>query len=197
MFTTGEIIILTLSRLINLDVFKFVNNRFEDSPNSQGDTGRLNTYYYLTPLPKKSLRAEISGNTKSNNYVGSLVTFTFKNRNIFRAAEHLDLHANVGTEVQYSGNQSGYNTYQLGGGITFAIPKFVVPFFRFNTTNAFVPNTKIDLSYDLLNRSKLYTLNSFTAQLGYSWKPNIKIEHELNPFVINYVKALNVTQNIY
>ena len=34
---------LTLSRLINLDVFKFVKNRFEDSPNSQGDTGRLNT----------------------------------------------------------------------------------------------------------------------------------------------------------
>ena len=50
---------LTLSRLINLDVFKFVKNRFELSPNSQGDTGRLNTYYYLTPLRRKSLRAEI------------------------------------------------------------------------------------------------------------------------------------------
>jgi outer membrane protein insertion porin family len=185
---------LTLSRLINLDVFKFVKNRFEDSPNSEGDTGRLNTYYYLTPLPKKSIRAEISGNTKSNNYVGSLITLTFKNRNIFRGAEHLDLHADVGSEVQYSGYQSGYNTYKLGGGVTFAIPKFVVPFFRFNTTNAFVPNTKIDLSYDLLNRVKLYTLNSFNAQLGYSWKPNIKIQQELNPFSINYVRALNITR---
>jgi outer membrane protein insertion porin family len=185
---------LTLSRLISLDVFKFVNNRFEYSKNSEGDTGRLNTYYYLTPLPKKSLRAEISGNTKTNNYVGSLVTFTFKNRNIFKGAEHLDLHADVGSEVQYSGYQSGYNTYELGGGVTLAIPKFVVPFFKFNTTNAFVPNTKIDLSYDLLNRVKLYTLNSFTAQLGYSWKPNIKVQQDFNPFSINYVKALNVTQ---
>jgi len=38
---------LTLSRLINLDVFKFVKNRFELSPNGEADTGRLNTYYYL------------------------------------------------------------------------------------------------------------------------------------------------------
>ncbi|MDQ6844869.1 MAG: BamA/TamA family outer membrane protein [Bacteroidota bacterium] len=185
---------LTLARLINLDVFKFVNNRFENSPNSEGDTGRLNTYYYLTALPKKSLRAEISGNTKSNNYVGSLITFTFRNRNIFRAAEHLDVHANVGSEVQYSGSKSGYNTYTLGGGLTFRIPKFVVPFFKFNTTNAFVPSTKIELSYDLLNRVKLYTLNSFTALLGYTWKPNIRVQQDFNPFVINYVKALNVTQ---
>jgi outer membrane protein assembly factor BamA len=185
---------LTLSRLINLGVFKFVKNRFEVSPNTEGDTGRLNAYYYLTPLAKKSLRAEISGNTKSNNYVGSLVTLSFKNRNTFKGAEELDIHANVGSEVQYSGNHSGYNTYTLGGGVTFAIPKFVVPFFHFNTTNAFVPKTKIDLSYDLLNRRKLYTLSSIKGELGYDWKPNIKVEQEFNLFSINYVNALNVTQ---
>ena len=185
---------LTLSRLINLNVFKFVKNRFEDSPNSHGDTGRLNAYYYLTPLPKKSLTAEVSGNTKSNNYVGSLVTFTFKNRNIFRDAEHLDMHIHAGSEVQYSGTQTGYNTYTLGGGISFSIPKFAVPFFKFNTTNAFVPNTKFAIDYDVLNRVKLYTLNSFTALMGYTWKPNLNVQHELNPFVINYVKALHITQ---
>jgi len=185
---------LTLSRLINLGVFKFVKNRFEVSPNSEGDTGRLNTYYYLTPLPKKSLQAEISGNTKSNNYVGSLITLSFHNRNTFRGAEQLDLRANVGSEVQYSGYQTGFNTYRLGGGILFSIPRFVVPFFHFNTTNAFVPKTKIDLSYDLLNRRKLYTLNSFKAELGYLWKPNIKVQQELNPFSINLVRALNITK---
>jgi outer membrane protein insertion porin family len=185
---------LTLSRLINLGVFKFVKNRFEKSINNQSDTGRLNTYYYLTPLPKKSLRVELTGNTKSNNYVGSLITLSFLNRNTFHGAEQLNVHANVGSEVQYSGYQSGYNTYRLGGGVTFLIPKFVVPFFHFNTTNAFVPKTKIDLSYDLLNRRKLYTLNSLRGDLGYTWKPNIKVTQEFNPFSINYVKALNVTK---
>ena len=185
---------LTLSRLINLGAFKFVKNRFENSNNSEGDTGRLNTYYYLTPLPKKSIRGELSGNTTSNNYVGSLVTLSFSNRNTFRGAELLDLHANVGSEVQYNADLKGFNTYTLGGGVTFTIPRFIVPFFKLNTTNAFVPKTKIDLSYDLLNRRKLYTLNSFNAQLGYEWKPSIKVTEQLNPFAINYVKALNVTQ---
>ncbi|HUZ60976.1 MAG TPA: BamA/TamA family outer membrane protein [Hanamia sp.] len=185
---------LTLSRLINLGVFKFVKNRFENTQNSEDDTGRLDTYYYLTPFPKKSIQAEISGNTTSDNYLGSLVTLTFNNRNTFRGAELLTFNANVGSEVQYVADQSGFNTYTLGGGVSFAIPKFVVPFFKLNTTNAFVPKTKIDLSYDLLNRRKLYTLNSFNAQLGYEWKPNIKVTEQLNPFAINYVKALKVTQ---
>lgn len=185
---------ITLSRLINLGVFKFVKNRFENSVNSEGDTGRLNTFYYLTPLPKKSIRGEISGNSTSNNFVGSSVTLTFSNRNTFRGAELLTVHANAGSEVQYSSDQKGFNTYTLGGGVSFTIPRFVVPFFKLNTTNAFVPKTKIDLSYDLLNRRKLYTLNSFNAQLGYEWKPNIRVTQQLNPFAINYVKALNVTQ---
>ncbi len=185
---------LTLSRLINLGVFKFVKNRFENSSDNKGDTGRLNAYYYLTPLAKKSIRGEISGNTTSNNYIGSMVTLTFSNRNTFRGAEQLDLHANVGSEVQYNADQSGFNTYTLGGGVTFTVPKFVIPFFTLNTTNAFVPKTKIEVSYDLLNRRKLFTLNSFNAQLGYEWKPNIRVTQQLNPFAINYVQALQVTQ---
>ncbi len=184
---------LSLSRLINLDVFKFVKNRFEVSENKEADTGRLNAFYYLTPLPKKSIKAEIGGNTKSNNYVGSLLKLTFRNRNTFRAAEHLDIYANVGSEVQYGGLQKGYNTFRLGGGVKFTIPRFVVPFFQFNTSNAFVPRTSIDLSYDILNRRKLYTLNSFKAELGYSWKPNLQVEQQFNPISLNYVRAINVT----
>ncbi len=185
---------LTLSRLINLDVFKFVKNRFELSSDSQADTGRLNTYYYFTPLRRKSLRAEISGNTRSDNNTGSNITFSWLNRNFLKGAEHLTIHANVGTEIQYSAAIKGNsNTYRAGGGITFTTPKFVVPFFRFNTTSAYVPRSKIELDYDLLNRSKLYTLNSFKGELGYIWKPSQIIEHEFNLFSINYVVPLNVT----
>jgi outer membrane protein insertion porin family len=185
---------LTLSRLINLNVFKFVKNRFEVTPSNNADTGKLNTFYYLTPQEKKSLRAELSGNTKSNNYVGSQITLSFKNRNTFKGAEELDLHTSVGTEVQYSGNKNGYNTYDVGGGVTLTIPKFVVPFFHFNTTNAFVPKTKIDLSYDLLNRRKLYTLSSLKGELGYEWKPSFDVHQTFNLFSVNYVHAVNVTR---
>ncbi|MGN6401337.1 MAG: BamA/TamA family outer membrane protein [Flavisolibacter sp.] len=185
---------LTLSRLINLNVFKFVKNRFDVTPTPGADTGRLNAYYYLTPQEKKSLRAELSGNTKSNDYVGSQLTMSFKNRNTFKGAEELEIHGNLGTEVQYGGAKSGYNTYTFGAGASLTFPKFVVPFFHFNTTNAFVPKTRISLNYDLLNRRKLYTLSSVKGELGYEWKPSYDISEQFNLFSINYVHSVNVTR---
>ena len=185
---------LTLSRLINLNVFKFVKNRFDVTPSPGADTGRLNAYYYLTPQEKKSLRAELSGNTKSNDYVGSQLTLSFKNRNTFKGAEELEVHGNLGTEVQYGGAKSGYNTYTFGTGASLTFPKFVVPFFHFNTTNAFVPKTRISLDYDLLNRRKLYTLSSVKGELGYEWKPSYDVSEKFNLFSVNYVHSVNVTK---
>lgn len=182
---------LALNRLINLGVYKFVKNRFEIAGDSMN---KLNTYYYLTPLPKKTLRGEVSGNTKSNNNVGSLVSFSFRNKNLLKGAEVLAMNAYVGSEVQYSGTKQGFNTYKLGGEISLTVPKFVIPWFVFNTKGAYVPKSYIRLGYDLLNRRKLYTLNSFRGDLGYTWKPTERKEYKYNPISVNYVQPVNVTQ---
>ena len=182
---------LTLNRLITLGLFKFVKNRFEMAP--QQDTPRLNTYYYLTPMPKKSLRVELNGSTKSNNLTGSQVSVSWRNRNTFKGGELLSITALGGFEVQYSGQYKGFNTYRTGLEANLAIPRFVVPFFNFNTRGGFVPKTNIMVAYDLLNKQKLYTLNSFRASYGYTWKENVQKEHQLNPVSINYVQPVNVT----
>ena len=181
---------LALNRLINLRVYKFVKNRFEVDPY----TDELNTFYYLTPLPKKTLRAEASGNTKSNNNAGSVISFSWRNKNFLRGAELFAVNAYVGSEVQFSGRQRGFNTNKLGGEISITVPKFIIPFFIFNTKGAYVPKSYARIGYDLLNRTKLYTLNSFRADLGYTWKPSVRKEYQYNPISINYVQPLNVTQ---
>jgi outer membrane protein insertion porin family len=181
---------LSLNRLVSLGVFKFVKNRFEvaKSPFAQ-----LNTYYYLTPFPKKSLRAELNGTTKSNNLVGSNLSISWRNRNTFRAGELLTITASGGAEVQYSSTLRGYNVYRIGleGGLSF--PRFLVPFVRIDTRGGFVPKTNMMLGYDMLNKQKLYTLNSFRATYGYSWKESLYKEHTFNPISINYVQPLVVT----
>ena len=182
---------LTLNRLITLGLFKFVKNRFEVAP--QQDTPKLNTYYYLTPMPKKSLRVELNGSTKSNNLTGSQISVGWRNRNTFKGGELLSITALGGFEVQYSGQYKGFNTYRGGLEANLAIPRFVVPFFNFNTRGGFVPKTNILLAYDLLTKQKLYSLNSFRASYGYAWKENVKKEHQLNPISINYVQPVNVT----
>ncbi|RYY65974.1 MAG: hypothetical protein EOO12_05555, partial [Chitinophagaceae bacterium] len=180
----------TLARLINLNEFRYVKNRFEPV----GDSAKLDAYYYLTPQPKKNLRAEIGLTTKSNNLNGSQINVTWRNRNTFRQAEQLVVSGYIGTETQFGGTFQGYNTYRAGAEATFSIPRFVVPFFKVNTTSAFVPRTNIQLGYDVLQRMKLYTVNSFRGQLGYSWKPKPQVSIEANPVSINYVQPINVTQ---
>ncbi|MCW3073035.1 MAG: surface antigen [Flaviaesturariibacter sp.] len=181
---------ITLSRLINLNEFKYVKNRFEPVT----DSAKLDAYYYLTPLPKKSLRAEINLTTKSNNLNGTQLNLSWRNRNTFRGAEQLSVSAYVGTEVQFGGGFKGYNTYRAGAEMNFAIPRFVVPFFNIKTEHSYVPRTNIQLGYDVLNRMKLYTVNSFRGALGYSWKPSAKKQFEFYPVSINYVQPINVTK---
>jgi outer membrane protein insertion porin family len=180
----------SISRLISMNIFKFVKNRFEVVPNT--DSAQLNTFYYLTRLPKKSLRAELNANTKSNNVTGSNITISWRNRNALRGGEQFLVKALIGSEIQYSGQFSGYNTFRYGLEPSFSFPRFLIPFFNFNTKGGFLPQTTIKLGYDVLQRQKLYTMNSFRASYGYTWKESIKKEHELNPISINYIQPINV-----
>ena len=183
---------LSLNRLTTIGSFKFVKNRFERDEIASRPT--LDAFYYLTPLPRKSLRGEVLATTKSNNLTGSEVSVGWRNRNTFRGAEQLSVRAYGGFEVQVSGTQSGYNTFRLGTEATLSIPRFVIPFFDFNTSNEFVPRTKFTLGYELFNKQKLYSLSSFRALAGYNWKENARKEHEVNLLSVNYVQPANVTQ---
>ncbi|MGZ8544906.1 MAG: translocation and assembly module lipoprotein TamL, partial [Flavisolibacter sp.] len=182
----------TLSRLINLNLFKFVKNRFEVAPAT--DTAQLDVYYYLTPLPKQSLRAEFSVVTRSNNLNGSQINLNWSNRNLFRNGSQINVNAYVGSDVQFSGALKGYNTYRLGGEIVYAIPRFLLPFKKLSTSGPYAPRTNLRLGYDILNRKKLYTINSYRFEYGYEWKENIQKQHELYPVSITYARPLNVTQ---
>ncbi|MEJ7766788.1 MAG: hypothetical protein WKF89_03180, partial [Chitinophagaceae bacterium] len=182
---------LSLNRLINLGLFKFVKNRFEQV---SSDSSQLNTYYYLTPLAKQSLRLELGGSTKSNNLTGSQLSLSWRNRNLFKGGELLTINATGGFEVQVSGAFKGYNTYRAGLEANLTYPRFLVPFFKIDTRGGFVPKTNILLAYDALNKNKLYTLNSFRGSFGYAWKENPRKEHQFNPISINYVQPWKVTQ---
>jgi len=181
----------SISRLISMNIFKFVKNRFEVVPNT--DSALLNTFYYLTRLPKKSLRLELNANTKSNNLTGSNITLGWKNRNALRGGELFNIKASAGFEIQYSGQFKGYNTFRYGIEPSLSFPRFLVPFINLNTKGGFLPRTTIKFGYDILQRQKLYTMNSFRTSFGYNWKESVEKEHELNPIVINYVQPFNVT----
>ena len=180
---------LSLNRLVNLGTFKFVKNQFRVS-----DTigNYLDVYYYLTPLPKKSLRLELLAKTNSANYTGTELSLNWSNRNTFRGAELLTISAFGGVEVQVSGQNNGFNVYRFGTEANLVWPRLVAPF-KLNSPSGFVPKTKATLGYEFQNRTKLYSLQTFKGSFGYLWKENERKEHLFNITEITYASPQNVT----
>ena len=181
---------LSLNRLINLGEFRFVKNRFYDI---EGDSNGMEVMYFLTPLPKKSINAQITLKQNDADFTGSDFSVGWLNRNTFRGAEMLRINAYVGADIQRGGDSlNNRNYYKFGAEANLSIPKFILPF-QIQSTSAFVPRTIFTLGYDYLKRSKSYVLNSFRGSAGYVWKENVRKEHDLRPITINYVHPSNVT----
>ncbi len=180
---------LSLNRLVNLGVFKFVKSEFK-----RADTisNKLDAYYYLTPLPRKSVRFEVLAKTNSANYNGTELNINWSNRNTFRAAELLNVSVFGGLEVQMAGQNQGFNVYRVGTETSLTWPRFITPI-RIADSSAFVPRTRALVNYEYQNRARLYSLNSFRGQFSYLWKNDIKTEHQLNPFDLTYVNSTNVS----
>lgn len=181
---------LALNRMVSLGPFKFVKNKFVET----GDSSRLDVYYFLTPLPKKSIRAQITGKKTDADFTGTEFNLNWRNRNMFRGAELVTASVYFGSDFQAGGNDflNNRNYFKIGSELTLSVPRFITPF-KITSTGAFVPRTKFTLGYDYLRRQNSYLLNSFRSLAGYAWKENIRKEHELNLIDINYVHPALVT----
>lgn len=177
----------SLNRMVNIGTFKFVKADF--IPVDSFKNNQLNVDFYLTPLKKNSLSFQVTGTSKSNNFVGSEVKITQTTRNVFRGAEQLEVSASGGFETQVKGGQTKQgNSFSLTGQAKLTFPRFLIPFVKFNSTNSFIPRTNIMASYQILSRID-YSLNAIKGEFGYNWKESIFKEHTFNPISINYVKA--------
>lgn len=176
---------LTLSRFINVGAFKFVRNRFE--PDQQGDSAVLDAHYYLTPYPEKSIRVEPDFTSRSNNFNGTQVTLSWRNRNALKRAELLTINANAGIEFQVGAGDQGVTNYRFGLDGVLSFPRLVSPLrFKYDQRQA-LPKTNVTLGYQTIIRGGLYRINSFQTTFGYAWRQNQQIEHVFQPLSANYV----------
>ncbi len=181
----------TLSRLMNLGTYKFVNIRFEDVDTA--GIGLLNSFIYLTPLKKKSIRLELQGVSKSNNFVGPAFEARFLNRNFLGGAELFSVNLTTGFETQINQPESNLNSYNIGIETELRVPKFITPFNITNVSSRFMPRTRIRLGAERLSRVQYYNLNSFKFSWGYNWRESETKEHELVPFSVNFVNLFSTT----
>ncbi|HET6244430.1 MAG: BamA/TamA family outer membrane protein [Bacteroidetes bacterium] len=182
---------VTISHLMGLGTFQFVNVRFIDL-NAQGDTGKLNAVINLTPIQKRAIRLELSAISKSNNFAGPGASLNYRNRNLLRGAELFIVNLSGNYETLISGRQRGLNSYELGINTELQVPRFIAPFnFNKDRPMNFIPRTRMLLGYQMLNRVQFFWLNSFNTSFGYIWNESKVKRHELNPISLSYVRLGN------
>lgn len=177
----------SLNRMVNVGAFQDV--RAEFLPVDSFKNNELDLNIYLTPLKKNSLTFGVTGTSKSNNFVGSEVRVTQTTRNLFRGAEQLDLSVAGGFETQTRGTSLGKNSVSLTTEAKLTFPRFIIPFYKPNSTTAFIPKTIASVSYQMLNRGGDYTLNAFKGEFGYNFKENQYKEHNFNPISVSYIST--------
>ncbi len=174
----------TLNRFINMGVFKFVKNRY------QGDRDTINprfldVYYYLTPLPRKTIQAELGTFSKSNSFTGAQTSVTWRNRNVFHGAEQLSVRASASYESSSNDSLKNNNNFSLGLKTSLTFPRFITPF-HIKESNFFPPKTTFTLGYQWFRRQALYTKNFFRVQYSLTWKEKINKEHTFSPLAVTY-----------
>jgi outer membrane protein insertion porin family len=175
---------MTLNRLMGIGAFKFVNVRFRDADSLH--PGYLDAFINLTPLPRKSIRAEIELMSKSNNFAGPSLNLSYHNRNALNGAELLIVNAHGSFETQFYGTYKGLFSFEFGPQIDLYVPRFITPFNIKNRSGFYIPKTRFTAGYDFVRRVQYFDLNSFKFIFGYKWKESSAKEHELNPVNISY-----------
>jgi outer membrane protein insertion porin family len=178
---------LSTNRLSSIGNYKFVNLRYDEL--DTGDSiGSLEANFFLSPLTRRAIRAELLGVSKSNNFAGPAFNITYRNRNIFHGGETFNLSTRVGYEFQVGDrDRSNLKSFEYGikGELIFPRVIFFIPIRE--KLSYSVPKTKMSLGLEYLNRGGLYRLNTFSANYGYFWNANQWVYHEFNPISINIV----------
>lgn len=184
---------LSSSRLSSIGNYRFVNLRYEELK-ATDSLGHLRANIYLSPMTKRTVRAELQAISKSNNFAGPALNLIYRNRNLFQGGETLNLTAKFAYEFQLGrGEIKGMNSLELGLGADLIYPRviFFVPVKeRFSYS---VPKTKISLGTEFLDRQGLFRLNTISGNYGYFWNASRFVYHEINPISINLVNPSRIT----
>ncbi|MCF8347067.1 MAG: BamA/TamA family outer membrane protein, partial [Bacteroidales bacterium] len=178
----------TLNRLMSMGTFKFVQVQFSESDSA---AGLLDVEILLTTMTKRSFRAEMDLVSKSNNFAGPRVNISLQNRNVFGGAEQLNLTMAGSFESQLGGKEQNLFSYAVNPQVELLFPRFVAPFKVERPNIAYIPRTRLSLSYNFLKRVNYFNMNTFQFLYGYRWKEQLMIDHELNPVSISYTALGN------
>ncbi|MCW3787815.1 BamA/TamA family outer membrane protein [Plebeiibacterium sediminum] len=178
---------LTLQKLTNLNVFKFVNIKI-DKDTSSVNQKLLNVSIFLNSALPKSLSAEVEAVSKSNDYVGPGLTLSYLERNLYQSASSLQFNVSSNYETQFNQSKRNINSFEVGTDVEVTIPKLLIPFVNSDRLGSkkFRPETSITAGYSYSGMTDIFNLHSLDLSFGYNWQETKTKTHELDLVSLNY-----------
>lgn len=183
--------LLTLGRLSNYGVYKFVSVEFEpkDTPSQF-----LDAILRLTPAKRQSLGLDGQVNYNTEGFFGVSGGVNYRNRNLTKNADLLAIDLTTGFQFQVATKQpAAIITTQVGATITYSVNRILFPLIN-NSVRFKRPKTKFKINYnfeqrfdftDSNQRAFLYDLHNFGFSIGYEWEPNRFMHHYINPLTFS------------
>ena len=183
----------SLNKLSGLGIFKFTNIDFKPA---LSDSNLLDADVYLTQFVPKSLRVEIEAVTKSNDYAGPDITFSYNDRNFLRSAEQFTINLKASFETQLSAAKGGGNSFETGINGKLSVPRFLFPFIDLNRllSKQYTPKTNISAGYDFYYRTQYFRMNTFNLQFGYTWRETSTKSHDFRVIDLRYSHLTHKTE---
>ncbi|MEI6864615.1 BamA/TamA family outer membrane protein [Flavicella sp.] len=187
---------LTRKHLKLLKNFKMVKIKYSEINDKE-----LAATIILTPMKKYSISMNtevIHSNIKQLGFAGG---FSFINRNSFRNAEIFkltfkgsifDVAKNVGDT-----NDKSFSSWELSADASIEVPRIVFPFGSSSIIDKkMAPKTLFSIGSSFQKNIGL-DKQKFTTFIEYSWTPNKRTKHIIEPINGQYVKNLNKDQYFY
>jgi len=193
---------LTYKRLLDLQIFKFVNIYFvptKPDSSKQVLNNMLDCIIQVTNTPFNSYTLETEG-THSGGDLGVAGNVIYQNKNTFRNAEIFLIKLKTAMEFQRVvkdpnntdiNNIPFFNTIEAGAETSIKFPKFLLPVKPERFSKTANPKTYITLSFNY-QRRKEYTRYISNIVYGYEWKESKYKKHILNPFDFSSINNQNV-----
>jgi outer membrane translocation and assembly module TamA len=187
---------LTYNRLNNLNIFRSVSIRFDETNEDSSGNKQLDCFIELSPSPTNSYSVEIEGTHNTTNANGVAGSFVYKNKNLFRGAEifefkikgAMQIQATSGEETDNTEILSVFNTLEYGPEISISFPKLLLPWNAGRISKSFNPKTSLTASYTYQKRVD-YGRQMANLSLSYNWKQSEFTNHIVNFPSINYIKV--------
>ena len=186
----------TYRHLQDLDNFKFINIKYSLAKDVNPNTHQLDCEILLTPSARQDYKLELEG-TYSGGNIGIPINISYRNKNIFKGSELLEVKLKAGLERQLliadttlenQTNLPFFNAYEIGPEVSIAVPRFLIPF-RLSKDYVYSnPTTNFSSAYN--HQQRLEYIRTLTnLSYSYSWKQNNRVRHFVYPAEINFVKV--------